>query len=457
MRWARIRSVAIALALFVMGACFAPSGAFAQGVRPAPIVIRDAETEAMIRAFAAPLFAASAVNPAMVRITLLQDRALNAFVAQGNRMFLNSGLIQRAELPEEFAGVLAHEIGHIAGGHLLLLPDQMRVAMLRQVGAMLLGGLAGALTRSGDAAMGAMMLGQSTAMADFYAFTRAQEQAADQAAITYLVRAGWPVGGLEALLVRMLDQELLLASRQDPYFRTHPLSRDRLDFVREQKARFGDRPGALPPALVQAFRMAQAKLDGFLNPPAVTFGRYPAESRDPAARYARAIAEHRSGRADAALAGIATLLREQPGSPWFHELRGQILFEAGRLAEALPAYREAARLAPSEPLIRLNLARVLIETGEPASLRAAGGELRAALARDRTDAFAWRLLGIAEGRLGNRAEADMALAEEAMLRGDASGARSLAIRAEGAFPPGPARLRATDLRRAAEQSLGRGE
>jgi predicted Zn-dependent protease len=446
----------LALALSVMAACFAPSSASAQGARPSPIVIRDAETEAMIRAFAAPLFAAAAVSPGLVRITLLQDRTLNAFVAQGNRLFLHSGLIQRAEAPEEFAGVLAHEIGHIAGGHLMLLPEQMRAAMLRSVGAMLLGGLAGAVTRSGDAAMGAIMLGQSTAMADLYAFTRAQEQAADQAAITYLTRVGWPIGGLETLLLRMLDQELLAASRQDPYLRTHPLSRDRLEFVREQQARFGAQRGALPMALVQSFRMVQAKLDGFLDPPATTFARRAPVSRDPADRYARAIAEHRSGRADAALAILASLQREQPGSPWFHELRGQILFEAGRLNEALPAYRQAARLAPSEPLIRMNLARVLIETGEPANLRSAAQELRASLARDRQDAFAWRLLGIAEGRLGNRAEADMALAEEALLRGDAAGARSLAARAEQALPPGPARLRAADLRRAAEQAVGSG-
>jgi predicted Zn-dependent protease len=456
MRWSRIPGLVSALALSVMAACFAPSGGFAQGARQSPIVIRDAETEAMIRAFAAPLFAASAVSPGLVRITLLQDRSLNAFVAQGNRMFLHSGLIQRAEAPEEFAGVLAHEIGHIAGGHLMLLPEQMRAAMLRSVGAMLLGGLAGAVARSGDAAMGAIMLGQSTAMADLYAFTRAQEQAADQAAITYLSRAGWPVGGLETLLVRMLDQELLAASRQDPYVRTHPLSRDRLEFVREQRARLGDRAGALPPALARAFRMVQAKLDGFLDPPATIFARRAPDSRDPADRYARAIAEHRAGRSEAALSALSGLIREQPGSPWLHELRGQMLFEAGRLSEALPAYRQATRLAPSEPLIRLNLARALIETGEAANLRAAATELRAALSRDREDAFAWRLLGIAEGRLGNRAEADMALAEEALLRGDAAQARTLAARAEQALPAGPARLRAGDLRRAAEQAVGRG-
>ena len=439
-----------------MVGCFAPSGALAQGARAGVTVIRDAETEAMIRAFLAPLATAAGVSPGLVRVTILQDRALNAMVAQGNRLFLNTGLIQRSEAPEEFAGVLAHEVGHIAGGHLGLLPEQLRAAMLRQVGALLLGGLAAAATRSGDAAVGAAMAGQAMAIGELFAFTRAQEQAADQAAITYLTRVGWPVGGLETLLARMLEQELLATFRQDPYLRTHPLSRDRLEFVREQRARLGERPGAIPPALVRSFRMVQGKLDGFLDPPAATIARHAADSPDPAARYARAIAEHRAGRVEAALAILGGLLREQPGSPWLHELRGQMLFESGRLAEALPAYRQAARLAPSEPLIRLNLARVLIETDGPANLRAATAELRTALARDRTDAFAWRLLGIAEGRLGNRAEADMALAEEALLRGDARGARTLAARAEQALPAGPARLRATDLRRAAEQAVERG-
>jgi predicted Zn-dependent protease len=456
MRRVRCLGRAVALALLVIAGCFAPSAALAQGERGQPIVIRDAETEAMIRAFTHPLFAAAAVNPAIVRIILLQERTVNAMVAQGNRLVINTGLIQRAGAAEEFAGVLAHEIGHIAAGHLGLLPEQMRAAMLRHAGALLLGGLAAATTRSGDAALGVAMAGQAMAMGELFAFTRAQEQAADQAAITYLTRVGWPVGGLESLLRRMLEQDLLAESRRDPYFRTHPLSRDRLEFVREQRARLGERPATMPAELVAAFRMVQGKLEGFLEPPAATIARHPADSPEAWRRYARAIAEHRAGRAEAGLTLLAGLIRERPGSPWYHELRGQMLFEAGRLAEALPAYRQAARLAPSEPMIRINLARVLIETGTPANLRAAAEELRSALAREREDAFAWRLLGIAEGRLGNRGEADLALAEEALLRGDAAGARSLALRAEQALPPGPARLRAADLRRAAEQAAGRG-
>lgn len=413
------------------------------------MTIRDAETEALVRRLAHPLFRTAGVDPALIRVTLIQNRAINAFVSTGNRMFLHTGLIQQARSAGEVAGVLAHETGHIAGGHLARLPEEMRNAMLRAIGTMLLGGAAAAASGQSGAMGAGMIGGQAMAMSEFFAFTRSQEQAADSAALAYLDRLGWSARGLERLLERLLDQELLAVGRQDPYFRTHPLSRDRLEFVREQLARSRQPDAALPPGTEEAFAMVRAKLDGFLDAPLHTWRRHPESDGSAPARYARAISQFRSGRIAEAVAILDTLIRESPSNPWLHELKGQVLFEGGRPAEALGPYAAAVRLAPEEALIRLSHARVLIELGEPAGLRQAVAELEAALRTERESPFAWRQMAIARGRLNDMPGADLALAEEALLLGEPRSARALARRAEGALPPGPMRLRAQDIGMAA--------
>lgn len=451
-RWASVvrPSPATLLAIsFAVLAAFVPGLAAAQAAPQRIVTVRDAETENLIRRLSHPLMRTAGVDPALVRTTLIQDRAINAFVSTGNRLFLHTGLIQRAESAGELAGVLAHETGHIAGGHLSRLPEEMRAAMLRSAVAMLLGGAAAAASGQAGAGAAAILGGQAAAMGEFLAFTRNQEQAADQAAVIYLERLGWSSRGMERLLERLLDQELLSVSRQDPYFRTHPLSRDRLEFIRDQIARSRQADAPLPPGLEDAFAMVRAKLDGFIESPAVTWRRWPESDGSAPARYARAIAQFRSGRVEEAAAMVDGLIRDAPRSPWLHEVKGQILFEGARVAEALAPYREAARLAPEEGLIRLSHARVLIELGGPAQLRAAVAELDAALRTERESPFAWRQMAIARGRLGDMPGADLALAEEALLLGDGPTARMLARRAEAALPPGPQRLRAADLANAA--------
>jgi predicted Zn-dependent protease len=452
--------LSILLALAMLGAAPGFLGpAAAQAVPQRIVTIRDAETEHLVRRLSHPLFRTAGIDPALVRVTLIQNRAINAFVSTGNRMFLHTGLIQQARSADEIAGVLAHETGHIAGGHLARLPEEMRAAMLRSVAALLVGGAAAAASGQGGALMAGALGGQAMAMGEFFAFSRGQEQSADQAGLTYLQRLGWPTEGLERLLERLLEQELLAASRQDPYFRTHPLSRDRLEFVRDQRTRARTPAAPLPAGLEEAFVMVRAKLDGFIEAPATTWRRYPESDLSAPARYARAIAQFRSGRIDEAVAILETLIRETPASPWLHELMGQVLFEGHRPAEALAPYATAVRLAPEEGLIRLSHARVLIALGEPAQLRLAVAELEAALRSERESPFAWRQLAIARGRLGEMPLADMALAEEALLLGDLRTARGLARRAEAALPAGPQRLRAQDIANAAapeNQPTGRG-
>ncbi|MBP0444160.1 M48 family metalloprotease [Roseomonas sp. SSH11] len=444
---------AIPAAVLVMAAFLAPGMAQAQGGggaggRTPLAIIRDAETENLVRSFLDPLLAAAGVDRRLVELTLVQDRAINAFVAQDNRLFIHTGLIQQAESAGELAGVIAHEVGHIAGGHLARLPEEMRLAVLRSVAAMLLGAGAGVAARSSDAAMGLILGGQTSAMGAFYAFTRTQEQSADQAGLVLLNRLGWSGHGLERLLRRLLDQELLAVGRQDPYFRTHPLSRDRLEFVREELARNRASGPGLPPALETAFTMVRAKLNGFIDAPAASWRRYLNDDTAPG-RYARAIAQYRSGRTDAALDILEPALREQPSNPYLLEFKGQVLFEGGRPREAIAPLAAATRLAPNEPLIRAAYGRALMEGGgDRETLRRAVAELQAAARQDRENGFTWGQLATAYARLDDLPNAELALAEKAVAEGDTAEARFRAARAEKGLPAGPARVRAADLRNA---------
>jgi predicted Zn-dependent protease len=437
----------VAAAVFAAAVAFAPPAAEAQG--RAITLIRDAETETLLAAINGPLFAAAGLDRGLVRTFIIADRSINAFVTTGNRMFIHSGLISSAESVGELAGVLAHEVGHISGGHLARLPEEMRAAMIRAIAAMLLGVGAAVATGQGAAASAIGVGGQALAMRQFFAFTQSQENAADLAAVTYLGRAGWSPAGLLRLMQRLSAQELLLTESQDPWLRTHPLTRDRMEFLADQLARSPHADAPMPEALEDAFRMVRAKLIGFLDG-AMVARTYPATDQSAPARYARAILAFRQGRSLEAVAALDRLIAERPASPWLHELKGQVLHESGRPRDALEPYRAAARLAPNHPLIRANLGRVMVDIDDPAMLRAAVAELEASVRLDPHAPFAWRTLGIAHGRLGDMGRSALALAEEAALQGDLRTQREMAARAERLLPAGAARLRAQDLMRAAE-------
>ena len=455
--------VALLLAAAFGGqACAQPSG------RQSWIVVRDAETETLLRTIANPLFRAAGVDPGLVRIILLRDDAINSFVSTGNRMFINTGLIAGAKSVGEIVGVLAHETGHISGGHLARLPDAMREAMLETIAATLFGAAAavgGSQGRSGgpfrdnsagDAGLGAMLGGQQLAMRNFLSFTRGIEAAADQSAVRVLDRLHWPAQGMLDLFRRLENETVLTTAMQDPYLQTHPLTQSRIEFVNHHLAGSPYAKAALPASFEPAFQMVRAKLQGFLAPSSVTLARVKSDDQSAPARYARAIALYRLGHTDDAIKLIDGLLAEQRANPWLYELKGQVLFEGGRGALSIAPYREAARLAPEQSQIRTALARALIETGDPAQLRPAIAELQSALAREADDGDSWRALATAWGHLGDLGQANLALAEEAMLNGDIARANLLAGKAEKLLPAGQARMRASDISNAVKRENRKG-
>lgn len=449
----KIVPVIVVLALVLAG--LAPPAGAQQPRRLS--FIRDAEIEHTIRTYAEPIFQVAGLSPQAITVYLVDDPAINAFVSGGQNLFINTGLLVQTRNVQQVVGVIAHETGHIAGGHLARGQDAMEMARRSALIGTLLGiaaGVAGGQPGAGIAVLGG---GLTLAERSFLSFSRSMESSADQAGLSFMDRAGYSSEGLLTFLESLADQELVPESRQVEYVRTHPLTRDRIEVVRAHVARSrltGRKPSA---EQEEMFRRMQAKLIGFMTPQ-TALQRYPATDTSVAGRYARAIALYRRGDLATALALMDELIRQEPDNPYFQELKGQALLENGRLAEARPYYERAVRLAPGNPLLLEPLAQTKLESGSPADLRSAIDNLNAAVRADPAGGspFAWRLLATAYGRSGDLGMAAVALAEEALAQGDPATARQQAQRAEQTLARGtPGWLRAQDIKRAAEDQQKR--
>ena len=416
-------------------------------------LIRDAEIEDTIRAYAAPLLEASGLGEGAVKLHIVNDPNINAFVAGGPNLFLSSGMLSASEEPGEIIGVIAHEIGHIAGGHLVRTRDAMENASTEMILATVLA--AGAIV-AGQGEVGSAVLsgGQAMAQQSFLRYSRAQEESADQAAIRLLEMTGQSAEGLLRMFERLEERERLSLGDANSYARTHPLTRERVRFVRDHVAEMDGAVNETTEAKRLAHRRMVAKLKGFLDRPDETFRAYPAEDQSLDARYARAIAYYKIPDLNGAIEALDALLADHPDDPWFHELKGQVLFENGRVREAIEPYGRAVALKEDSALLRLGLARAQIETGDAALMLEAAENLKVASRLEPKEPQHWYQLGIARGRAGERAASSLAFAEAAYLRGDAQTAhRHASIAAEGLAYGSASWLRAEDIRNAAEQAM----
>jgi predicted Zn-dependent protease len=413
-------------------------------------LIRDAEIEDTLRQMSAPILDAAGLGRDSVRLYIVRDSQLNAFVAGGMNLFLNTGLLMRTENAGQLAGVMAHEVGHIAGGHLSRVGGAQRRAAAEMILATVLGAAAAV---AGAPGLGTAIIsgGQSYAQSGLARFSRSQEQSADQAAVTYLDRAGISSEGLAQFFKILENQNVLAVSRMNPYLQTHPLTRDRISFVENHAAAEAGRFAESPQWALAHGRMV-VKLEAFLLNPTEVLQRYRNDD-SLLGRYAKAIALYRLPDLPAALKAVDQLIADHPDDPYFHELKGQMLFENGRIADAISPYRRAVELRPDAALLRYGLAQALIESGEPGANAEAIAHLEEAVAREPTNAGAWRLLGIAQGRDGLEGVSNLSLAEYALLIGKQDDARLYARRAEGKIAPqDPAWLRLQDVLRVIDES-----
>jgi len=394
-----------------------------------PPVIRDAEIEKTLREFTTPIFKVAGLDPTAVHIFLLQSDQVNAFVAGGMNVFLYTGLLVRTQRPSQLIGVVAHETGHIAGGHLVRLQQAMNDAPLEMIISAVLSGTI--LLR----------------------YTRTMEASADAAALTFLDRMHQSARGMLEFLRILRQQEFVLMGQPNPYLINHPLTTDRIDNVQQHvdQSPYSDVPD--PPAWVDQHKRMVAKLVGFIWPFQQALQKYPESDKSVYGRYARSIAYFRAGDLPRSLALIDGLIAENPKDPYFQEQKGQILFENARGAQALVAYQRALDLAPDEPLIRMELANVQIEQQDPALLKPAIQELKEVVRLEPREPEAWRLLGIAYGRDGQIGLASWALAEGAAAAGADKEARHRAETAMKQLPrDSPEWLRSQDILNAPKPS-----
>lgn len=407
-------------------------------------LIRDAEIEQLLNDYSRPIFKAAGLGEGRVAVRILKADSFNAFVLDGRNVFIHTGALQQADTPNQVIGVIAHESGHITGGHMAALRARMARDTTRILVARVLG--IGVAIATGNPAAAAA--GDELVMRSLLAERRNQESAADQAGLSFLNATHQSGAGMLETFERFAQQEYIGDQNKDPFVRSHPVATDRLAQLRDAVHKSPYFNTKDTPQLQLRHDMMRAKLAGYLTRPQAVFNRYPPSDTSMPARYARAIAKFFQGgtnAVDAAAAEIDGLIREQPANPYFPELKGDFYKRVGRNKEAITALRQALKLAGDVNLIRVELAQALLATNEPSVTEEASTLLRRSLVEDQ-NSDAYRALGTALYRQNKQPEAEASLAQAAYLEGDLTQAKNYAQRAKrGLLPGSPPALKMDDI------------
>ncbi len=415
-------------------------------------IIRDVEIEEIIRNWSNPIFDAAGLNKDSIEIFIVADKSINAFVANGQKVFLNTGLIFKSSSANGLIGVIAHETGHIASGHIVRTMERIRsieknqmITSLISIGLFALGSQSSELKgNKGNFGRAILSISPEIARRRFFSFTRMNEHSADTAAVKYLKKVNRDPASLLVLLEKLYGQELLLYERQDPFLRTHPLTKSRMDQIKSQvgtNKSVKDRPEDK-----LLYERLVAKLDGFLNSPGKVLLKYPVVNQSLAARYARSIAYYRIPQVNKAIVEINNLISDFPQDPYFQELKGQILYENGHIRDSLESFNKALRLKPDSTLITLALSAAKIETNDNIFLEEVINDLEAILLKEPNNILAWDLKGTAHYRKGEEALSQLSAAESAIRKGKIKEAEMFIKRARKKFVlNSPADIRAQDI------------
>ncbi len=395
-------------------------------------LLRDVEIENYLDDNVRPIYRAAGLPADNIKILIVGDNSPNAF-AGGLTTGITTGLIVAADTPNQINGVMAHEAGHILGGHTARSDEAISAATRPILLSLVLA--AGAIAAGApEAGIGLLGLGQNVALANYLTYSRSQESAADQAAVTVLDKMGQSSVGLLEFFGKLRNNQLLTNRRINPYLQSHPLANQRITAL-EERVRSSPYSGVRDSEEeIFRLRMIQAKIKGFLQEAHVTLRQYPVSDVSKPARYARAVAYYRAADIDRAGREIDSLLAEEPDNPFFHELKGQMLFEFGRVREAIAPHRRSVELMPNKALLKINLGRALLAVEEPDSLRLAAEELKSALLLEPDNSFGWFELARAYGGLGQEPLADLATAESRYHVGDKVAANRFARRALQRLP-----------------------
>lgn len=443
----KLTALTTALALVL-----SPVAATAQENKGPPI-LRDTETEQLLREYTRPILRAAGLEKQNIQMVIINQGVFNAFVADGRRIFVNYGAILQSETPNQIIGVMAHETGHLAGGHLAKMREQMAAAQTQMIIAMLLGAGAMVAGAKGGANNGMTNAGAAMFSApgeiirrNLLSYVRQQEENADKAGVKFLNATGQSSRGMYETFKRFTEEGMFSSRGADPYVQSHPMPAQRVAALEElaRSSPYWDKKD--DPALQLRHDMVRAKISAFMERQDTVNRRYPMSNGSLPARYARAISTYLHGDLRSALAQIDSLIQQQPNNAYFYEVRGQALLEGGKPQEAIAPLRKAAQLSNNSPLIEMMLGQALVATNNNAYTDEAIAILRAAVARETEAPLGYMQLAMAYGRKGDYAQADLASAQAAFLRGDNKTARDLASRAKTRFAVGtPGWVKADDI------------
>ncbi len=447
----RIRQIRACFVLFFLTLSVCAPASLMAGM------IRDSELEAGFEKLSNPMAIAAGIEQG-ITIRIIINPSYNAFVAGGRTVYLHSGLLLKARSAEEILGVIAHEIGHLAAGHVPLRSEAVQEANLATALATV-AAAAAAAAGSPDAALGLAIGGVDRGKRAYLKTSRRDESIADEWALQLLDETGTSSFGLADVMRRLSAQNALPESRQSEYYSTHPGASSRLatfnDHIRLKEK--GSREISLED--MRLLQRLVIKLAAYVNPPRQTLQKplqpaWPRSSAEPAtlapdddiALYEKTIAQYRYGELAASRENIQTLLARHPDDPWYLEFAGDIYLASAEAQTAARYYQAALAKRNGDSLISLSLGRALISINQPTQLTRAVTALETSLESDPDWAFAKRQLAIAYGRLGKKSNADILLAEEALINGDRPRAIALARRvlSREDVPP-PLRSRATDI------------
>jgi predicted Zn-dependent protease len=425
------RRTVVAAASVALSLCLTAEPVAAQGID----LIRDTEIERTLKSYEDPIATAAGLDPAAIHIYIVNDPSINAFVAEGQNIFINTGLFLQLKTPNQVIGVMAHETGHIAGGHLLRDTSAMSKASVPMLIGMAVG-VAAMVAGAGQAGMGAIALGEQAAMSQFLAFSRVQEATADQMGQRFLRATHQSGEGMVEVFEKMANEMAMAGAYKNPFISDHPADRERIDLLQRLADASPYRDVKDSPEAQHEFHMIQAKLVGFLSKPEDVLIRYPVTDKSEEARYARAIAYFQKPELKLALSEINNLITEEPKNPYFYEVEGQIYVSMAQPEKGVVAYQKAVNAMPDAPLLRTLLATAQLATERPALAKPALDNLKVSMQQDPDDSFGWYETAAAYSALNNQPMADLSTAEMYYSAGAMPKAVMFAKRAARALPEG---------------------
>ncbi len=408
------------------------------------VIIRDAEIESILKEIIRPIFKVAGLNPNLINLYIVSSPDVNAAASLENSIFINTGLITKAEHVSEVIGVLAHETGHIALGHIVRLHDSLKQASLIAMASMALGAVAAIAGAGPEALMGGFYAGQSMAMGALTHYTRGQEASADQAAIRYLNQLNWSTDGLVSFMKQLARQEYRSLDRQNAYMRTHPLSSDRVNMLENSIKKTGRQSKYIPSTLEKRFQRLKLKIIAYTTPPRTLLKSYPLHDQSNESQYIRSIAYYRDAKLKQSINQLSPLIKATPKDPFLHELKGQIYFEMGRILPSLKSFEKAISLRPQDVLIQIPYVQASLESKNP-PLKSLLKRVFFILKSESKNPFAWKMLAIIYGRLGKKGMMALALAEKELTLSNSERALRQAKRALSLTNSKLVKLRANDI------------